>query len=155
MPEKGFLDLIRAHKASGLEMPLVIVGGYSNSSHDQELEDAAHSGVIFTGALGRLDVKALVGNAALFVLPSYHEGLPIVALEASLLETPVLVSDIIPNKAIAFEPDRYFPLGDVDALAARLRSDTQGVAPSRLSSEFFWGNIADETWDVYRKMLDT
>lgn len=153
VPEKGFMDLILAHRKSGSNLPLVIVGGNGNSSHDAELFEAAHDSVVFTGALGRSDVKALVGNAALFALPSHHEGLPIVALEASLLETPVLLSDIDANKAIELDEARYFPVGDIDTLAERLKTDCAGVEPSPLSREFLWDNIADKTWSVYRRIL--
>src|SRR5699024_5947691 len=44
----------------------------------------------------RESVYALMHRSELFVLPSLHEGQPIVLLEAAMLETPCLTSDIPP-----------------------------------------------------------
>lgn len=59
-------------------------------------------------------VKAARG----LVLSSVYEGCPNAALEAYIVGTPVLLSDIPPHRAIFSEADaRFFPVDDVDATA--------------------------------------
>ena len=54
-------------------------------------------------------LRVLYRNAALFVLPSTHEGLPIAALEAANLGVPVLLSNIQPNLDIELARRELFP----------------------------------------------
>ncbi len=158
VPEKGFADLIRAHKASGIDTPLVIVGGPPSHSppHDQELEDLAHEGVILTGgALPMAEVAQLLAHAKLFILASHHEGgLPIAALEAGAMGAPLLLSDIVPNLDVGLTPDHYFRVGNVDELAGRLAGDALSLPPSDLLSEFNWSSIAQRTADIYQQKND-
>ncbi|AHM03560.1 Alpha-D-GlcNAc alpha-1,2-L-rhamnosyltransferase [Roseibacterium elongatum DSM 19469] len=149
VPEKGFADLIRAHKASGIRTPLVIVGGHSNSDHDRMLSELAHSDVILTGALPQAKVAQLLANAKMFILPSHHEGLPIAALEAWALGAPVLLSDIQPNLDLGLSPAHYFPVGDVGALAARLADDADDIPAQPLDPAFNWTSIAHQTVEIY------
>lgn len=152
VPEKGFADLIRAHSASGSALPLVIVGGNSNSSHDrelQELAEAASGKVILTGNMSRAEVAQLLASARLFVLASHHEGLPIAALEAWAMGAPLLLSDIVPNQDLGLPANHYFPMGDIDTLAKRLAPDAAPVEPIALAEAFNWTSIAQATAKVY------
>jgi glycosyltransferase involved in cell wall biosynthesis len=56
----------------------------------KEIKDA----VIFMGV--RDDVPQILGALDLFVLPSFHEGLGIVLIEAQAAGVPCLVSDVVP-----------------------------------------------------------
>jgi len=150
VPEKGFADLIRAHKASGIDTPLVIVGGQSHSPHDQELEDLAHEGVILTGSLPMAEVAQLLAHARLFVLASHHEGLPIAALEAGAMGAPLLLSDITPNLDVGLAPEHYFRVGNAQELATRLAGDALDLPPSDLLTEFNWSSIAQRTAEIYQ-----
>jgi glycosyltransferase involved in cell wall biosynthesis len=151
VPEKGFADLIRAHKASGSSAPLVIVGGHSNSDHDRELADLAHSGVILTGSLPQAQVAHVLSNAKLFVLASHHEGLPIAALEAWAMGAPLLLSDIQPNRDLGLSEAHYFPVKDVAALAARLSDDAAEIPAQPLDPAFNWTSIAHQAAAIYRE----
>lgn len=121
VPEKGFQDLIAALSRNTVSLPLVIVGG---ADHDDrfsaDLRKKAKADVIFAGRRNKSELLALYRTTALFVLPSYHEGHPIAALEALSLGAPVLLSDIGPNLEIGLPSTHYFPVGDVDTLSARI-----------------------------------
>ncbi|MGJ8624630.1 MAG: glycosyltransferase family 4 protein [Yoonia sp.] len=152
VPEKGFADLIKAHRASGTDRKLVIVGGQSNSNHDDEIKNLAHSGVILTGNLEKSEVAHLLSQAGLFVLASHHEGLPIAALEAWAMGAPLLLSDIQPNRDLGLPQENYFPVGDIEALAARLSDSSTQVEPIPLASEFDWASIAERTAEAYNEL---
>jgi glycosyltransferase involved in cell wall biosynthesis len=157
VPEKGFADLIKAHRQSGSDLPLVIAGGSSNSDHDKELSEMAHEDVHLTGSLPRAQVAQLLAHAKLFVMPSHHEGLPIAALEAWAMLAPLLLSDIQPNKDLGLPDAHYFKVGDIEALAERLRPEREELPALSLPKAFNWSTIARETVGIYdtsqKKML--
>lgn len=152
VPEKAFANLIRAHRDSGIDRPLVIIGGDKDSKHGQELEALAGPDVVMAGNQPPETVAALVGSAGLFVLASYHEGLPIAALEAVALGTPVLLSDIPANLGVGMPPAHYYPVDDVAALSDRLRGDAFELPVVALSDRFRWQGIAEETSRHYDQL---
>ena len=154
VPEKGFADLIRAHKAAQCKLPLVIVGGSSHSDHEQELSDLAHDGVTMTGSLPQAEVAQLLSQCRLFVMPSTHEGLPIAALEAWAMQAPMLLSDIQPNLDVGLPENHYFPTSDVEELTARLRGDETGLKALPFPAAFNWTSIAEETAEIYNSLDD-
>lgn len=157
VPEKGFHDLVAAFRQSGLPGHLVIAGDveYANA-YAEKLRGGANDRVIFTGRLGRAALNELYANASLFVLPSYHEGLPIVALEALGHGAPLLLSDIQPNRDIALPEANYFRTGDVADLADALRRPHTGlrVDGAGLLRTYNWDRIADDTGHVIDSLAE-
>lgn len=159
VPEKGFVDLIEAYSIAQPPAKLVIVGGKSGSPHDQEIVDliskkGLKDKVILTDAIPREGVAALLKSARLFVLASHHEGLPIAALEASAMGTPILVSDIQPNLDLGLGDDHYFAVNAPRDLAKHLRSRWDTVPPADLLATFNWKSIAAQTSQIYRGLRD-
>jgi glycosyltransferase involved in cell wall biosynthesis len=155
VPEKGLHDLVDAHRQSGSDKQLVIAGGEMHGdSYARRLREAAGPEVTFTGPLPRERLAPLYRNAALFVLPSYHEGMPIAALEALSAKCPVLLSDIEPNGDLGLPPNHYFATGNVGQLAALLRSDSVDLrnVPADFADRFDWNAIAESTADVYQSL---
>jgi glycosyltransferase involved in cell wall biosynthesis len=157
VPEKGFADLINAYAHARPTAKLVIVGGKSGSDHDLELMDqidqlGLKGQVIMTGSLPHEGVAALMSGAQLFVLASHHEGLPIVALEASALKVPLLLSNIMPNLDLGLKPDHYFPVGDVAALAKALDESWNSFAHQDLMERFNWHSISNKTHALYAEL---
>ncbi|HDN9008415.1 TPA: glycosyltransferase family 4 protein, partial [Aeromonas veronii] len=156
--EKGLHDLIAAYRQLDTEMPLVLVGDTDHptpySEHLQRIADET-PGVIRTGFLNGEALISVFSQAALFAMPSYHEGLPIALLEALSFSLPVVVSDIPANLAVALQQECYFPVGDVSALAERLNTQlTRGkVDYSDYLQRYDWQRIAGQTMAVYRKAL--
>jgi glycosyltransferase involved in cell wall biosynthesis len=158
VPEKAFDQLVEAHARSGTSRKLLIVGGADfDDTFSAALMAKASPNVIFAGVRPRSDLVALYREASVFVLPSFHEGLPIVALEAIHMGTPVLLSDIGPNMELGLNPAAYFPVGDIDAMARALSAPPVPVAADlsqKLRKRYDWDVIAEKTVDVFRTVYD-
>ncbi len=158
--EKGFHDLVEAYKASGLanQCALVIAGDSDHpDAYSERLKcQARDAGVVLTGFIKGERLNQLMSNASLFVLPSYHEGLPIALLEAMSYDLDVVVSDIPANKIPELEPGDFFPAGNVAELAAMLRRKINASRTPRHYdlSNYDWDVIAAQTVDVYRKVCE-
>ena len=125
------------------------------SEYARELLERASDRVIFAGVQSRATLKCLYEHCALFVMPSYHEGLPIAALEAASCGARILLSDIPANLDIALDAVNYFPVGDVAELTARLNADCTDFQVDRdtVRARFSWDRAAAETLEVYRTAL--
>ena len=165
VPEKRHLDLIEAFRRASLPgWKLAIVGASDHpDAYVQSVLDTAAKtpGVVCTGFQSGAKLAELFGHAGIFVLPSSHEGLPIALLEALSYGLPVIASDIPANIEVGLPTEHYFPLGDVGALAARLRefwsmpldAEIREARRHWVSSRYDWRSIAAQTLDVYRAAL--
>lgn len=152
VPEKGFHDLIGAFYRAGPPYKLAIAGAADHEDdYSRSLLRHASERIRFCGFQPHDVLRVLYRNAALFVLPSSHEGLPIAALEAANLGIPVLLSDIRPNLDIELAPTNYFPVGDVDALKRKLLAnyETFRVDRDAIARRFNWGRVSEATRQVY------
>lgn len=156
VPEKGFNDLIAAYLRSNSQLRLVIAGAADHKSpFAHELLAQRSERVIFTGMLPRNELRTLYRSAALFVLASHHEGLPIAALEAAAVGAPTLLSDIDANLDVGLPRNRYYPMGDIKALANRL-GDSDLLKPVdevAIRARFDWQRIAMQTVELYHGTL--
>ena len=112
--------------------------------------------IIFAGRRSGSELKALYQHARVFVLPSYHEGLPIVALEAISSGTNVLLSNITPNLDIEAPEDAYFEVGNEPMLTSKLNNlDALDLYIDRekFLTQFDWDQIAQNT-KKYIKLLN-
>ena len=152
--EKGFHDLIEAFDKSGLKAThqLVIAG---DADHEDEYSSALktqakEAGVVLTGFIKGEPLSQLMSGASLFVLPSYHEGLPISLLEAMSYGLDVAVSDIPANRLAQLRADDFFTPGDTDALASLMQTKIANTCRRDYDlSPYNWDNIARQTVEVY------
>lgn len=165
VPEKGLHDLIEAYAQTTKKHDLVIAGdadhedGYSRSLKHQ----AKENGVKLTGYIGGETLQQVFSHAALFVLPSYHEGLPIALLEALSYGLNVLVSDIPANLEVKLDKKHFFKCGDVNDLKKNMNSLlTKGksagyndIISKMLNAHYRWDRIAERTAEVYKKSYYT
>ncbi|MEJ5071312.1 glycosyltransferase family 4 protein [Enterobacter ludwigii] len=155
--EKGLHDLIAAYEASGCQVPLVLVGDADHEDdYSVRLKKQAFNNpnIISTGFLRGVTLHSLFSQAGLFVLPSYHEGLPIALLEAMSWSLPVIVSDIPANLETGLPSGCYFPTGDVNALAQKLRDweVKESMDYSHLLANYRWPDIANDTLHIYQRL---
>lgn len=163
VPEKGAHYLIDAWNQLQTPRKLVIVGDSSFSDgYVGSLRDAAGDNVVFTGYLYGARLAAAFRHAGLFILPSDLEGLPIVLLEALGYGTPVLASDIAPNREVLGTQGEYFRAGDVDDLTNRLRELLPRLPELKaraaglrnlVVAEYDWDRVAKETEQLYLSLL--
>lgn len=165
VPEKRHLDLIAAFVRADLPGWKLAIVGASDHPDDyvrEVLAEAARAPtVVCTGLQTGEALAQLYGHAGLFVLPSSHEGLPIALLEALSYGLPVLASDIPANLAVGLPAEHYFPLGQVDTLAAALvraaavprTAEAAAARRAWVGARFDWTVIAARTVDVYRAAL--
>ncbi len=163
VPEKGLHYLLAAHEMCGLALPLVVAGDASFSDdYVRSLHTASSGDVRWAGYVYGDRLAALFRHAALFVLPSDLEGLPIVLLEALGYGVPVLASDIAPNVEVLGDRGAYFRAGDVTDLADRLQTvltDREALmacaheAQVQALQEFDWDRVAQQTAAVYERVV--
>ena len=165
VPEKRQLDLINSFQLADLpNWKLVLVGDLSSSdTYIKKIFKAANGdkSIVLTGFQGGENLQELYSNAGLFVLPSSHEGLPIAILEALSYGLRVLSSNIPANLEIGLPPEQYYPLGNVDCLAEKIRSysnlkttgEYKKELRGRIKDDFNWMNISKQTFQVYKKAV--
>jgi glycosyltransferase involved in cell wall biosynthesis len=166
VPEKGLHDLIEAFTSSDTSRKLVIAGdadhetGYSRKVRRMASADPR---IVLTGYITGEPLRQVYRHARLFVLPSYHEGLPIALLEAMSYGLSVLVSDIPANREVGLSPDRYFGRGDIadlkEKMSRLLKRDISITEREQLRKQieekYNWDDIADRTIDVYRRARES
>ena len=165
VPEKRHFDLIDGFmraRLSGWKLALVGDADHPGDYVNMLKERASGiSDIVLTGFLTGEDLKSLYQHAGAFVLPSSHEGLPISILEALSFGLPCLASSIPANLCVGMDDDAYFPLGDIEALAVKLRAiaerswsaDDREKTRRWIAENYDWREIAKQTVAVYRDAL--
>ncbi len=99
VPTKGVRELVEACLAIGdVSFELNLVGNVLTDFRSELERIAAQRNdgkwLRFHGMLGRTEAFAAIGNADLFVLPSYTEGFPNVVSEAMVLGRPIIATRV-------------------------------------------------------------
>lgn len=156
--EKGFDLLIEAYKnRKDKNIKLVIAGDADHEDqYSLSLKKMAQANeVVLTGFIQKDKLSQLYSSARLFVLPSYHEGLPISLLEAMNCHCNVLVSDIPANKEVGLPDTFYFKCGDIKSLEDSLNRKLQAQQDSYKydMSLYNWDYIAQQTKEIYDSLM--
>jgi len=134
---------------------LVIAGDADiETTYSRELKEKAKlNDVILTGMVKNEKLAELFSHAALFVLPSSHEGLSLSLLEAMSYKRKVVVSDIPANLAVNLDKESYFNLNAPDDLQNRILYQLNLTSSDKEYnlSMYDWDNIAIKTICVYKE----
>ena len=138
---------------SGIKLVLAGDTDFEDDYSRNLKETARKNGVVLTGFIKGKKLHSLLTNCLCYCLPSSHEGLPIALLEAMSYGVKVIVSDIPANKEVGLPENDYFPVGNVDALAEKLKT----VISQPLQhidydmKKYNWEKIAEQVADVYHR----
>jgi glycosyltransferase involved in cell wall biosynthesis len=155
---KGHEILLQAAqklRAEGLQAHYVIVGEgpYLDAVRRKVRELQLTDCVMFTGH--REDIPAVLRALAVLAMPSLHEGIPQVVLQALATKTPVVGSNVggIPEIVRHGETGRIFPAGDAQALARAIRETLTKTDATRAMTER--GRAFVEAHHSLDRMLET
>lgn len=155
--EKGFHDLCKAWEAAKLiNYQLVLAGDADHeTAYSKQLKQHCKElGIVLTGFIKGEELNQLYSHAKLFVMPSYHEGLPIALLEAMSYNLDVLVSNIPANLEVQLDNDDYFNIGDIEdlskALILKSKSNSKRNFEEQILKKYNWDTIAEQTLQVYK-----
>ncbi len=118
--QKNHETLLKAFARLGEEWVLLLAGDGPRRGMLAELARSLgiEERVRFLG--NRDDVAELLAISDVLVLPSKHEGMPNVLLEAMAARTPIVCSDIPENREVAGSEACYVGVDDVEGLAAAI-----------------------------------
>jgi glycosyltransferase involved in cell wall biosynthesis len=137
--EKGVPELLEAFaqlRQRGVDIRLSLIGDVDvhnpSSLTRQEIESALSENVLEWHGLVS-DVRPLVAQADVVVLPSHREGIPLALLEGAAMGRALIATDVPGCREVVIDGKTglLVPLGDVDALASameKLAADRDLVA---------------------------
>lgn len=159
VPEKNLHHLVEAFAKIRKENPssdirLVLAGDTDfEDDYSRRLKTMAReNGVVLTGFIKGRRLHSLLTHCLCYCLPSSHEGLPIALLEAMSYGVKVIVSNIPANKEVGLPDSDYFPVGNVEALAEKLR-EVMAKPIEHVNYDmrkYDWEKIADQVVEIYK-----
>ena len=154
--EKGLHFLIDAYnKIDDPKFKLVVAGGSSHSStyfEEMKKKASGNPNITFTGFVQGKELDELFSNAALYVLPSTIEGMPISLIEALSYKKVCLCSSINELLDIKSQNIVYFEKTNVDNLKLKLEELMLHIPEYKEENIFLtWEEVTNKTIEVYRR----
>jgi len=148
--------------ASGFSYKLIIIGSKDNfrtadKTVLQKIESLGDEAVTFTGFISNEQVMEYLSTAALLVQPSLYEGFCLPPLEALVLGTHALISDIPVLKEIYNGyPVTFFKSGDPSDLKEKLMDLLFNKKPSSpvLNNDLLYKYTFNKTSSIILKELE-
>lgn len=159
-PVKNQLALLRAH--AGLDIPLVIIGSPNTDARDyyEECRTAAAKNVTFIDRLshGSNLLASAYAAARLLVLPSEFETCGLVALEAGLAGTRVLVTQNGGTQDYFRKYAGFLNPHSVDQIRAAIFNTlaiSHDPEPFRthIQENYLWERVIERTYDIYQEVM--
>ena len=170
--DKGIEEFVTAARALRKNMVVArfLAAGEPDSENPQSITPAMLKQWRLTSPvqwLGQVaDMPALLSRSQIVCLPSYHEGVPKVLLEAAACDRAVVATDIAGCRAVVEHQNTglLVPVRDAAALGAALETlisqpalrRTMGGRARELAVTHFAAHIInDQVLDLYRRMSQT
>ena len=163
--EKGIHDLIAAlprirRTHPGTTLTIAGTGTQQSWLAEQARKHKVLKATTFVGHLDHEQLVRLLHAADAAVLPSHYEPFGIVALEAAATGIPLVTSNVggLGEAVINGKTGMSFPPRDITGLANAVRAVLDDpdaaqrmavAARERLTSDFDWQTVAEETAQVY------
>lgn len=155
-PNKNQLSLIKAANRLGKNVIIVGEAGNGHSDYEKQCRREAGKNVLFWGKeLDKSVLRKLYKNAALTVIQSYSEILPLVTFESLSQKTPVLCTN-----QCGFFPEKYngvfYTSPDEKSLEKNIQLALYSNCRESINRDgiFTWNDIAQQHIDIYRKLLN-
>lgn len=162
---KGLHLLLEAAKQLDLKTRIVVAGDLDQVEDykEQILELQKGLNVEFTGLIrDKKKLGSLIREASLFVFPSLTEAMSMMLLEVVSEHTPVIASDIAPNRAVFNEEEvLFFKSGDSADLAEKtayalkhqeIMAARAQKAYRRLEEGYTWNRISEQYSTIYKSL---
>jgi glycosyltransferase involved in cell wall biosynthesis len=162
-PSKNVEGLVQAFARLDLSDYQLVIAGKKAWMYEQifNLVTSLHleRQVVFTDYVAQTEVPVLMSMAKVFVLPSFHEGFALPAIEAMACGTPVVVSNVANLPEVAGEAVVYVDPYDVSSIAEGIKRAI-GKDHARLIQEglkqakyFDWQTTAKQTLAVLESAI--
>jgi glycosyltransferase involved in cell wall biosynthesis len=167
--EKGLFDLVECGRYICKERPelyFIIAGkGRDLNKLIKKIKNAGlQDRFIFLGQVNKDNLVKLYQNATLFILPSYHEGLPSVVLEAMSCSLPVIVTDVRGNRDLITQGENgiIIPPKEPKKIAEainmllgdkKLRQYLGENARNTIIKNYTWDIIANKMLNCYESLI--
>ena len=164
-PQKNVIQLLQALVGVSERFEVFIVGdGELRPELEQFAKDMELKNVHFTGRADGKEVVNFYAQSDIFVLPSLHEGMPLVLLEAMAMGLLPVVTDVPGSREIITDNKNglIVPLNDSVSLQnklLKLRNDSKTYKKltehARLLSKLYgWKRVAAEFEELYEATLE-
>ncbi|MDR3128921.1 MAG: glycosyltransferase family 4 protein [Tannerellaceae bacterium] len=153
---EAFVDL---HKSGKIDIPLVIAGGSSPYSGNQNFNTVSDSSIRFMGRVSDEELISLYQSATAFIFPSLYEGFGIPPLEAQACGCPVIASnaaaipEVLGDSVLYFNPDSVSEMQDAIYSIVTDASLRQSLREKGLENvkRFSWDDSASRLYDLILK----
>lgn len=163
-PRKNIPNLIRAYnhlREQYPDVPRLVLGGQPGWRVDEATANLDERTVTWIRGVPAEDLPALYAGASMLILPSFHEGFGMPAVEAMACGTPVVVTDrgsvpeVVGDAGLYIDPDS--PESIAHAIGqllhnTDLREHLQQQGLER-AHQFTWAKTARIALDVYHSLL--
>ncbi len=164
---KGIYDLLEAVSQIKINFPDVILKCGGDGEIDKVAKRAEELGISknieILGWIRGKNKQKMLDEAAIYVLPSYNEGLPMGILEAMAEGLPVVSSTVggIPDAIASGSDGILIEAGDIDAIVdsierlltdSELRINMGKAARQKIIDEFSANKILPEIENLYREL---
>ena len=168
--EKGvdeFIKAARMIRSQGMPVKFLLAGNIyeqnPSSLTQSDLESICRDGVV--NLLGHIDdIRAILEDTDIVVLPSYREGCPRILIEAGAMEIPIVTTDVpgcnavvehglngylVPPRSISALAEAISQLACDGALRQRFGKAGRRMVQSRFSES----TVLENTIRVYRQLV--
>ena len=169
-PRKNLLTLVRAYEEVLRETalrPQLVIAGREGWLMDDLFAYINRAGLQdrlrFTGYLAEEDLAALYSSCRVFIYPSLYEGFGLPPLEAMACGAPVITSriqsimEVTASAALLVEPTDAAALAQaiIKLLEDEGQREQLKAAGRARALEFTWEKTAEQTLELYRRVLKT